>query len=260
MIPRLRRRMIPLFASGAAARGGAVAWVPTDLGANLIAWYKADTGIYKDAGTTLAANGETVQQWNDQSVNGYHLKQGTSGNRPQFLSAGFNSKQTVKFTAATPTSMATDAASVAMGTGAVGSAFFVGQMLTGTPNAGRAVNYMIAGNDTDTTDSAWLIRSLGGADTVLTYRAGSKALESISLATNYRLGSIFDGTNDTIYINNVAGTPVGCTDAWGSPGQIGLSSIAAWDGPISEVVITKSALSVGDRSNLDDYFKTKWGL
>src|SRR5580692_2641587 len=54
-------------------------------------WLKADAGVYSDAGTTLATNGQTVQQWNDQSGNGRHATQATSGNRPTYNTGKFNS-------------------------------------------------------------------------------------------------------------------------------------------------------------------------
>lgn len=40
-------------------------------------WLKADTEVYKDSGTTLCADGETIQQWNDQSGNARHATAGT---------------------------------------------------------------------------------------------------------------------------------------------------------------------------------------
>lgn len=50
--------------------------------------------VYKDAGTTLCANGDTVQQWNFTSGLGGNASQGTSGNRPTYTtnagSTGFN--------------------------------------------------------------------------------------------------------------------------------------------------------------------------
>jgi hypothetical protein len=61
----------------------AAALLPSSVG-GLYAWYKADAGVYTDAGTTLATNGQTVQQWNDQSGNGHHLSQSTSGKRPTY--------------------------------------------------------------------------------------------------------------------------------------------------------------------------------
>src|SRR5438094_774527 len=37
-------------------------------GANLTAWYKADTGVYKDAGTTLAANNDIATYFNSSEL------------------------------------------------------------------------------------------------------------------------------------------------------------------------------------------------
>lgn len=58
-----------------------VGWTPALLGSTLKAWYKADAGVYNDAGVTRAANGDLVQQWNDQSGGGFNATQPTAGNR-----------------------------------------------------------------------------------------------------------------------------------------------------------------------------------
>lgn len=50
------------------------AWVPTDEGSALLAWYKGD------AGKTL--NGSAVSQWDDQSGNARHLTNSTAANQP----------------------------------------------------------------------------------------------------------------------------------------------------------------------------------
>lgn len=50
-----------------------------------LVWYKRGTGLYTDAGTTLAsADGDRIAQWNDQSGNGYHATQTTSADRPEY--------------------------------------------------------------------------------------------------------------------------------------------------------------------------------
>lgn len=51
---------------------------------NLLAQWKADAGAYHDAGVTLATNGQTVQQWNDQTANALNFSDGSSANRPTF--------------------------------------------------------------------------------------------------------------------------------------------------------------------------------
>ena len=61
-------------------------------------WFAADSGVYKDAGTTLARNGDTVQQWNDLSGNSYTLSQTTSGNKPSLVTNAYKGLPTVQFT------------------------------------------------------------------------------------------------------------------------------------------------------------------
>ncbi len=52
----------------------AVAYLPLTLpGATALAYYRADTRVYSDAGTTPATNGGTVQQMNDLTGNGRHI-------------------------------------------------------------------------------------------------------------------------------------------------------------------------------------------
>lgn len=65
---------------------------------NLILWLESDVGVFKDAGTTPAANNDTVQQWNDQSGTGNNESQATSANRPTFLTNQQNGKPAVSFT------------------------------------------------------------------------------------------------------------------------------------------------------------------
>lgn len=60
-------------------------------------WLKADAGVYSDAGVTPAANAGTVQQWNDQSGNGRHATQATSGSRPTYRTGQRNSLPALDF-------------------------------------------------------------------------------------------------------------------------------------------------------------------
>jgi hypothetical protein len=57
----------------------------------LIGWYKADAGVFSDAGITPATNGGTIQQWNDQSGHGNNLLQATSASRPTYTTGALNS-------------------------------------------------------------------------------------------------------------------------------------------------------------------------
>lgn len=243
-------------------------WTPADL-PNLLAWYKADAGVYSDAGTTPAVNDDPVQQWNDQSGHGYHLKQATSGNRPVFKSAGFNgSYKTLQFTAASARYMITDTSSVAIGTGNLSSGAFVGQMSGSTNNWGRAFSYAApTGNDEDGGGLIWAGRS-NNINSLSAFRFTECGIQAISLNTPLRWLTIADGVNTTTYLNDGSGSGTANNQSFGNNGclQVGTAITnqatngAYWDGMISEVIITTSPLNSAERANLQAYFKAKWGL
>ncbi|MFZ1530140.1 MAG: LamG-like jellyroll fold domain-containing protein [Ferruginibacter sp.] len=62
-----------------------------------VLWLKADAGTFNDAGTTLATNGQTVQQWNDQSGNANHATQTLNTLKPTFVSNVLNGQPVVRF-------------------------------------------------------------------------------------------------------------------------------------------------------------------
>lgn len=71
-------------------RNASVSWVPTDLGSDCKAWYKADS---------LSQSDDTaVTTWTDSSGNGYDLT-GYGGTKPKFRTAVLNSKPVIRFNA-----------------------------------------------------------------------------------------------------------------------------------------------------------------
>lgn len=61
-------------------------------------WLQADAEVYKDAGVTLASNGDTVEEWHDQSGNGNDVTQTTGGNKPTYNTNVQNSLPSVEIT------------------------------------------------------------------------------------------------------------------------------------------------------------------
>lgn len=59
-------------------------------------WLDASQGVTTD-GTTPATDGAAVQQWNDQSGNGYTAIQNTGGSKPTFKTSIFNGKPVLRF-------------------------------------------------------------------------------------------------------------------------------------------------------------------
>lgn len=59
-------------------------------------WLDSTSGVYTDAGTTLATNGQTIQQWNSKA-GGAVASQSTGASRPTFFSGVLNSKPGIFF-------------------------------------------------------------------------------------------------------------------------------------------------------------------
>jgi hypothetical protein len=231
----------------------------------LIAWFKADVGI------TL--NGSQVSAWADQSGNGNNVTQPTTGNQPFFQATGFNGKQTVYFSTATTSVMASGGDAVALINGTPASCFMVGKPVAADCSSfGNAVGFNGNGHAGATTDGlpsgiSFLERVSTGATVGGQRNSATESVITVTDSTNIRIGNICDGANNTVYLNNVAGTPVADTNNFTSPGTLILGSVTFdghtaqwWGGAISEIVLTNTALSSGDRTSLDNYFKAKWGL
>jgi hypothetical protein len=60
-------------------------------------WLEADSGVYSDAGTTVAPHDGSIQQWNDLSGNGNHFSQSTADRRPWFHTNVLNGRPAVYF-------------------------------------------------------------------------------------------------------------------------------------------------------------------
>ena len=86
---------------------------------------------------------------------------------------------------------------------------------------------------------------------------------ALNLNTWMIVFSVFDGTNHTMYINNVAQTPVASTGSF----SFDLISIGADDGggshlngEVAEAVVYTQALSSTDRASLFSYLNAKWNF
>lgn len=53
-------------------------------GIDINLWLDANRGVFNNAGTTSSEDGETVQQWNDQSGNDYHSSQTSTSAKPSY--------------------------------------------------------------------------------------------------------------------------------------------------------------------------------
>ena len=77
--------------------GDVVSAIDPDDIPDLVLWFKADAGVFSDAGSTPANDSDTVQQWNDQSGNAIHASQATGGTRPTYRTNQINGLPAIDF-------------------------------------------------------------------------------------------------------------------------------------------------------------------
>lgn len=262
--------------------GASKPWTPLSLGSALVGWYDAGVGVYKDAGTTLAVNNDTVQQWKDQSGNSRHLNQATAGKRPTYKTAGLNGKKSVTFSAAAATAMFAQSFPLSAGSGF--SAVAVARMNSATENYGRLVAYVSntdgagTGNDFTGANNGVILARQGTNNTFTGFRDGDLGFVAGYNAVPYRFGVTHDGTTFKSHLNNQFGdvftgqaTAISMCAAGTGTLQIGgaLQVIGgvvqalsgnSWDGPLSELVIVNRALTTQEQASLDYYLSNKWGM
>lgn len=219
-------------------------------------WWKADAGAYTDAGTTLATNGQAVQQWNDQSGQGKHFIQATAGNKPTFTTVSLNGLPAV-IGGATPFMQV---ASFALGGGTL-STYVV---LKNTPTSGRILAYGVAGVDFN--PGCAIAPYFPSANQLQAFDGTNASTTSASLTANnwYQIYSVWDGSTVNTYVGGVAQTGAASTPTFGASGTLNIfadpggASNAALGG-IAEIVVTSNA-SGTDRSNMQTYLFGRWGV
>ena len=217
---------------------------------------------------TLTVSGSNVSQWNDKSGSGWHISQGTSGNRPVYNST----KKSVYFTGANSTFMENTAINVNLGTASVflvvdqppgfnkyyeGTLSFRGPITTGTDPqnedsallddiegtsalhglalGGRYIGYGNTGSSTSpyiiqfTTSNGAISPAFNGAPF-----AGDTFTRSQQTSTRIRLGASQRGSN------------------YGPNGY--------YTGNYHELIIYNTALTSAQRQQIEGYLAWKWGI
>ena len=225
---------------------------PTDI-AGCQLWLDAEQGVYSDAGTTLANNNDTVQQWNDQSGNGYNVTQTSEALRPTLKTSGINSKDSVEF----DVSDFMDGASPVV---SPPNTIFAVFHITSSDTFG-AVVYDSDANSRH--NFFWNVAA--GA-----YRASCQNAETTTqttLSADYISSVIQNGASSSIHMNGAdvgdGSVDLGTNDLDGitlGTVRAGLSADFYMRGQIAEVIVYDTALSTADRQAVETYLANKWGI
>lgn len=233
-----------------------------------VLWLSADRGVYSDAGTTPATNGNNVQQWNDRSGNGRHASEGTAGNRPNYYTNILNGAPAIRWTASSTDRLL----STGLSTGNQASVFVVARYSSlPSPNPGL-VQGAATGNGFSATAGnkhvgMWInstntrpwgrgVRS-DGTSLDITQTTATAANTFYIFNNNYGAATIQQ------YINNTAAGSVatdGTLRSW-TDMAIGVQAgTESWNGDIAEVIAFNTSLNSAQRIIVANYLAAKYGM
>lgn len=235
------------------------AWTPASL-SGLIVWLDASVSA------SVIRSGANVSAWNDQSGNGNNF---TATNNPQYSATSFPGS--LPGISSWSGSAYIRNASISLNSATL-SCFAVFSM-TSTNAFGGIVSIQGAsgGNDFNTADGV-AFSAGNNNQTTSVARGGSPSYSgsrNITTGSARSGGYVFNGTQGITY-----GDFSGTTAASSSTAAIGNTTAAIaigvrqstgpsfanpWIGPISEVIITTSAITGTDLTNLQAYWAAKWG-
>jgi hypothetical protein len=236
---------------GMTMRGGVSSFTPLSL--SPVLWLDATQTLYTTAaGSTPAVDdGDPVGRWPDQSGNGNHVLQATSGKRPTIINAVQNGKRVVRFdgvddclartplgvTVAQPFTLFVVAA--VTGAGAV-------QFICDNDSVSEVAFYRQTGNS---------LRFYAGVDLVFIGAVFPMPATLLTAVANGAISAIFRN---------------GSQDAAGYAGSNALTGLvlgAAYtrtslflDGDILEFLLYGNGLSTPNRQAVETYLKAKWGI
>ncbi len=235
-------------ASLGSGSGGSSGFSPGQI-SGIDMWLQSDSGVYVDAGVTLAVPGNTVEQWSSILPATLNLLKLTSSARPTYTSNSFGSQLGLAFDGTSDFMTVTVSAKTAQ------TLFFVIKSPTLTDGNFVFSYASDAGICQDsTTGYGWIsdaasgrqvINAVGTAACVITLKVVSAA--SMIIYSNGTQSNSFDPQNSvTTSTNFTVGAALG-----GSPNT---------NVTIASILRYTSALSDSDRQNVERYLGSKYGI
>lgn len=233
-----------------------------------VLWLDASSGVYNNAGTTLASNGNDVQQWNDRSGNAKNASQAVAGVRPNYVTNVINGFPILRFTAANNDIILAAGVSTANVASAWAVASYAslpssnpGILIGAPPGTGTNV---AAG---DKCIGMWVTNAAG---TQVWGRGiqSNNTTQNISLVTTlssstfYIINNIYRSSGINQYVNNAAaGNNAGHNGtlrSWADV-SVGRQGSESWNGDIAEVIFFNTEVNTAQRIIIDNYLAAKYG-
>jgi hypothetical protein len=247
---------------------------PTSI-AGLKFYVKVDSGVYSDSGSTPAADGQDVQQWNDLSGNGQNATAPSSARRPTLHSNQINGRAALTFTQASDSANNDDALNATLSSilSLSDATFFtVGSFDYANQPAGN-YDYLYSVYDSSN-PAATALGSIargasdsGFADREYTYYNAGAAMGP-SLTSGFKIFTQqFSNTapRNFLWLNRAAQTvdSVSPESTISNPKvTLGKWQNGTWalNGRLAEFLLFNTALNASDRHTVENYLNNKYNL
>ena len=224
----------------------------------LINWYDPLLDAYT-TGTVPVTDGTDIIDWRSQKAGGGTLFFYGGGTAPTWVAdAGDGQPGTLW----SNDHLATTGTGVSMGLGNQFAAFAIVKPFASWPVYSRVVSFGV-GLDYNSYNGAVLIARDGSNVALQGYRNSAiKSTKAITTDVWMAVFSVWDGTNHTIYINNVGATPVSdpsnitAAQAYLYVGDIGGNG--PWAGYMRDIMVFTGGDVTAHRTNLFNFAKSKY--
>ena len=233
-----------------------------------VLWLKADAAVYNDAGVTAATNGQTVQQWNDQSGNGNNVTQTVAGNKPVFQTTQIGGQPAIYFDGAAGAKYLNNTVSNLVTTGAARTTFIVSKINTASTTGGTIFTFrrtatihslslgLNAGVNYVYTDGVTAANNASAPASLFT-DAKNPFIATYSNGTGSQIGFRFNGIPQTVSQVGIVSTETG-TAGFTIGGREDYANW--WQGLIAEVIVYNRTLTVAEIQQVESYLQTKYTI
>jgi hypothetical protein len=214
-------------------------------------------------GNTITSSGGSVSQWDDKSGSGNDVTQGTGSAQPTTDSATIDGKNALSFDGG-------DHLSGALGlAGTEFTVFVVAERVAAVGSSSTLVGVSDGqANDFDNEGSCVFFDEGGSAVVFQTFSNSvtRSAGTNVGNGSPYIIATKCDGTNNTLYINGTAETPVATTNTFDfdtvyvGTRFVGSAVTAQYNGKIAEVLVYDRSLSDPERISVETYLSNKWAI
>lgn len=239
----------------------------TDGSGELELWLVAEDNTFTDAGSTSATDGQSIQQWNDQSGNAHHATETTGSEQPTLETNEVNGFSVVDFDGSTERILSTG-----LTTNDEATVFTVFQLdaFTSNPNDGiiqagpTGTGFSTSGGNK--TIGMWVATSDGdiwgrGVESGGTQRNITQ-VTSLSTGQYYAITQDYDGSDINQYVNGATAGTVsydGTLQSWTDFG-VGRQGSETMDGKVAEVIAFKASANLAQRIIVQNYLASKYDI